>query len=57
MNWPPEYIQEVALKIASAEREAREEAAKETDPQKKLRLLADAERLKTAYEALHGVGS
>jgi hypothetical protein len=52
----PEFINEVAPKIASAVKETLDAAAKEADPAKKKQLLADAEKLKTEYYALHGVG-
>lgn len=57
MTWPPEFINEIALRIATAEREARQAAEQEHDSEKKSALLEDADALKEAYRLLHGVGT
>jgi hypothetical protein len=55
MTWPPDFIQGLAPKIASARKETLKEAEVEQDPVEKARLEARADRLQRAYDALHGL--
>jgi len=55
MAWPPDFIKEVAKQIAKAEKDARHDATQADEKEKRF-LLADADKLKAAYDALHGVG-
>ncbi len=55
MTTPDAYIQELALKLASAEKELRERAAGEKDPAMKKACEEAADRFAAGYRALHGI--